>query len=111
MDKNLFSLKYLILTIITFSVFVSCNTPSNGEKTNSSCRMEATVVDLKGLDGCGIMFQLKSGKKLLPNNLEDYEGEFSAGKKVMISFEELKDYASICMAEDAIVQIECLEFL
>lgn len=83
----------------------------------------ATVRDLRGLDGCGFVFELTDGIRLepqmlfycgtppLPKEVTEnplYDFEWVDGKKVRIVFEEITDAASICMV-GKIVKITCLE--
>jgi hypothetical protein len=83
----------------------------------------ATVHDLRGLDGCGFVFELADGKRLephilyycgtppLPKEVTEnplFNFEFADGKQVKIGYEILKNEASICMVGD-VVKITCLE--
>ena len=117
-------MKTLLTLILFVSVLTSCNT-SEIRPDKSKCTTEATVRDLTGLDGCGFVFELNDGTRLEPVRLffcgtpplpkevtEDalYNFQFIDGKKVMIGYEELTGYASICMAGKT-VKITCLEEL
>jgi hypothetical protein len=83
----------------------------------------ATVRDLRGLDGCGFVFELANGTKLepqmlgycgtppLPKEITEnplYDFEWLDGKQVRINYEEITDAASICMV-GKIVKITCIE--
>lgn len=84
----------------------------------------ATVKDLRGLDGCGFVFELADGTRLLPtpllvvcfapsNESEQIVDplvnfEFIDGKQVRISYEEVTDMANICMT-GKMVKITCIE--
>lgn len=83
--------------------------------------MEATVVDLRGLDNCYFVFELADGTRLEPVILAYcgtpplskeitenplYNFEFENGKKVLISY-EVVDGPSTCMAGQ-LVKITCL---
>jgi hypothetical protein len=86
------------------------------------CNTPATVRDLTGLDGCGFVFELEDGNRLeplrilycgtpsAPNETKDnplLDFEFVDGKKVMINYEILPNYGSICMV-GPIVKIKCI---
>jgi hypothetical protein len=75
--------------------------------------VEATVVDLQGLDGCQYVFELSDGVRLLPQlPAEGAAGDplsgfvFEGGKKVTITYEAVEGM-SICMA-GKLVKINCL---
>ena len=70
--------------------------------------MRATVVDMTGLDGCGRLLILEDGRKLLPTNLHATLAEMTTDQQVSISFKIVEDMASICMAEDHMVELTCL---
>jgi len=65
---------------------------------------KATLKDLTGLDGCGILIELENGTKLEPTNLSVYSNDVSIedGKKVWIKYHEV-EMASICMVGPMIV--------
>lgn len=75
--------------------------------------VDATVVDLAGLDGCQYVFSLNDGTRLLPQMpAEGAVGDplsnfiFGAGKKVTITYETV-DGMTTCMA-GKLVKINCL---
>ena len=70
------------------------------------CPERATVTDRTGIDGCGKMLKMEDGKILLPSDEQLHA--FSPGTQVAISF-EIVDLVSICMQEDAVVQLSCLQ--
>jgi hypothetical protein len=81
------------------------------------CSEEATVVDYTGTDGCGLVLELKNGKRLIPLYLtyvrmptpaEDpiYHYDLKAGEKVYISYNH-QDAASACMMGE-VVFITCI---
>lgn len=110
-----------ILTLLFVSVIVfSCADEDIDKK--EGCSTPATVKDLTGLDGCGFVFELEDGTRLEPQRIlfcgtpplpkeaiEDplYNFEFVDGKKVLIDYEELKEYGSYCMV-GPIVKITCI---
>jgi hypothetical protein len=113
--------KVLFLSIIVFSL-AACS-KEEVKKSNAACSTLATVRDLRGLDGCGFVFELADGKRLepqilyycgtppLPKEVTEnplFNFEFADGKQVKIGYEILKNEASICMVGD-VVKITCLE--
>lgn len=91
--------------------------------SKAGCNTLATVRDLRGLDGCGFVFELADGKKLEPlrlfycdtppvpeEQLKDplMNFEFADGKLVKIGYEVMENEASICMA-GPVVKITCIE--
>jgi hypothetical protein len=118
-----FRLTFPFALILFATLFVSCEE----EPIAISCddAVLATVRDLRGLDGCGFVFELVDGTKLEPqmifycgtpplpkevtqNPLHNFQ--FIDGKQVRIAFEEIPDAASICMV-GKIVKITCIEEL
>lgn len=92
-------------------------------KTKLTCGTFATVLDLRGLDGCGFVFELADGKRLEPQLLyfcgtpplpkEATENPLSSfvfvdGKKVTIGYEVLENQTSICKV-GPMVKIMCIE--
>lgn len=113
--------RLLFLYIIIFTL--SACKKEEVKKSNVVCNTLATVRDLRGLDGCGFVFELADGKRLepqilyycgtppLPKEITEnplYNFEFADGKQVKIGYEILKNQASICMVGE-VVQIICLE--
>jgi hypothetical protein len=110
------------LILSAFLVLMSCQK----EDSAPECSVPATVRDLRGLDGCGFVFELEDGTRLEPN-IRFYYGwcgtgmdgiqeapedplsnfEFVAGKKVKIEYEIYEDAMSICMV-GPIVNVTCI---
>lgn len=99
---------------------MSCN---ETDITPQSCDEHAIVEDWSDLDGCGYLFKLDNGGYLEPlmvfycgtppvpeeqlsNPLTDFD--LYHGQEVMISYELLDDYGSICM-KGTVAQITCIE--
>jgi len=116
--------KLLRIFLIAFSSFSILNCDEE-QLMRTTCEdgVLATVRDLRGLDGCGFVFELTDGTRLQPQVLgfcgtppipkevtENplYNFQFIDGKQVRIVFEEITDAASICMV-GKIVRITCLE--
>lgn len=90
----------------------ACHPPKRSADSNaaSGCKTSGVVKDFTGLDGCKFLIVLPDGKKLLPGKLPDAGFEFYDGQKVNFDYREMKDYGmTICMAEDMIVEITCIE--
>lgn len=71
------------------------------------CTTVGTVKDLDGLDGCGYLIELPNGDLLNPAS---YPGGFvfKDKKKIRFDYKILPDAVSICMAENATVEITCI---
>jgi hypothetical protein len=119
-------MKYKLLPIflIAFSSFSLLNCDEE-QLMRTTCEdgVLATVRDLRGLDGCGFVFELADGTRLepqmlgycgtppLPKEITEnplYDFEWMDGKQVRIGYEEITDAASICMV-GKIVKITCVE--
>ena len=113
-------MKNLIILFIGITLFQQCR---ESETLTMTCGMEATVIDLRGVDGCNFLFELNNGTRLQPVRIfycgtgplpkevtEDplYNFEFVAGKKVRIGYVDSNDYATACMTGKP-VKITCLE--
>lgn len=99
---------YGLLLLLAASL-IACD---REDAVSPNCDVIATVVDLRGLDGCGFIFELEDGTRLEPRRvfycgtgpmpdippdpLNDFE--FAAGKKVKISYDISQEIGSICMA-------------
>jgi hypothetical protein len=104
--KNSFFLCFLIC----LPLMVVTSACSLGKKVKTGdCSISATVKDFRKLDGCSYLFVLDDGTQLFANNLKELEYKPINGQRVKISYEELKNYASVCMAEDKIIKITCIE--
>jgi hypothetical protein len=119
--KNMDMIKGQTLTLLLFCMvaFTACDNDS----TTTSCTVPATVRDLTGLDGCGFVFELEDGTRLLPvwdgtwcgtpplpeEVTKDplYNFEYIDGKKVLIGYVVRNDVMTICMAGQT-VKITCL---
>lgn len=95
--------KFLILFLFpSFLLANKCSTEPSEYK--ESCTSSGVVVDMTGLDGCGLMIQLEDGKKLevvgMPKGVA-----LNAGDSVVFDYEPAEGM-SICMAGE-MVNITC----
>ena len=106
-----------LLLLFVATLFVTC---ADEDTPEASCSVPATVKDFTSLDGCGFVFELENGTRLVPylvyycgtpapkhipeNPLYDFE--FEDGKKVFIEYEPFEG-ASSCMAGE-LVKITCI---
>ena len=112
-------MKNLIGVFLIVLLFSTCST--NDVEPDPQCSIPATVRDMTGLDGCGFVFELNDGTRLIPYMLffcgtpplpdevtEDplYNFEFVDGKKVFIEY-ELRDQPNICMV-GPVAKITCI---
>jgi len=105
----------LLLFIILIAVF-GCNGSKQSTEVDHSkpadssklCDELVTAKDFTGLDGCGMMMINEKGEKLLlaenipGNNIKD-------GGRYKIGYTTLEGMASICMAENKIIRLTCIE--
>jgi PKD repeat protein len=87
----------------------SCSSTFCGDiyvESAAMCNLTGTVKDYSGLDGCGLLIELDNGTVLEPveivPNCVIYDGE-----RVQLSYTELKDRVSTCMA-GIIARIDCI---
>ena len=108
-----------ILFVLCASMFACQEEP-----ITKNCGTPATVRDLTGLDGCGFVFELSDGTRLMPvwdvgycgtpplpkEVTEDplYNFQFTDGNKVIIGYEARPNIATDCMGGKP-VRITCLE--
>ena len=97
------------LFLIVVIIFTNC-TGTKKMMDSISCDQQGTIVDMTGLDGCKWMLVMDDGTKLLPQKWPDHF-EPKDQLSVRFHFTEVKDMASICMAEDKIGTINCIEAL
>lgn len=81
-------------------------TPTDGAL--EACNIAAVVEDYSSLDGCGKILITHEGYKILPAKPEVLT-DYMAKAEVLISYVEIADLSSICMAEDFIAEILCIE--
>jgi len=107
-------MKYLIIAFCLLAV--GCEKETSPVDT-VGCATEAVVKDLTGLDGCGFVFELADGTRLIPEHRtyiqapkkEDdpiYYFQMKDSEKVKISYRE-SQLLGVCMA-GPIVFITCI---
>ncbi len=99
-------------------IILSCTTTDVIVCFPQECSTVAIVKDLTGLNGCGMVFELKDGSRLEPERRVYvrapepevdplYYYELKANEKVQISYQSTGS-ASICMVGD-VVFITCIK--
>ncbi len=97
------------LFVFLLTIFLACNA-SKPTENSTSCQEMGTVKDMRGLDGCQFLIITEEGAKLLPSRVpEDFT--FQDGQQIKFGYQETEAMASICMAEDKIVEITCIELV
>jgi hypothetical protein len=88
---------------------MACQT---GKSSNDSqtCKTRGVVQDFTGMDGCNLLIVLEDGKKLLPGQILNSSFQLAAGQKIRLDYRPI-DMMSICMTEDLIVEITCIELI
>ncbi|HVI43830.1 MAG TPA: hypothetical protein VM802_03140 [Chitinophaga sp.] len=97
-------MKYLIVLVVAALTTVSCKTQQKG---HAECRYEGTVKDMSGLDGCGMMIELKDGSRLQPVEFKEPGFTLKDGQHVKLNYTELKDRMTTCMS-GKVVRVECI---
>jgi hypothetical protein len=92
---------YTAVTVMTFALTV-------GQCQQKPCDTFAVVRDNTGLDGCGILFETENDGLLLPQNFGQLNMAAINGDTIAISYTIVKDAMSVCMAENAIVEVSCI---
>ena len=116
--------KKLVYGLLVATIFTSTAFQCGPDPIPTSCSVPAIVRDLSNLDGCGFVFELNDGTKLIPvwewgwcgtpplpkGAMEDplYNFEFWEGRAVLLEYVERKDFATVCMAGKT-VKITCLK--
>lgn len=100
---KIFKVLFFLIVIISLS---NCHSPKK-VLTQSDCNKSGVIVDKSGLDGCKWLIVQDDGTKLLP---QKWPNSFEPKDKMSVtfSFTEVKDAISICMAEDKVIQLECI---
>ena len=96
--------KIYLLILALISMAGTCKEQMN---QNQECNTHGLVVDMTGLDGCGLMIQLDNGNRLEVVGLPENAEPLKAGEELWFSYEEAQDMASICMA-GKMVNISCI---
>jgi hypothetical protein len=108
------------ISIILFLVVVGASCDKKDNTVAPGCTQEATVKDLRSLDGCDYVFELNDGTRLIPEHRvyiqapkqEDdpiYYFQMKDGEKVTISYRDTQ-LLGTCMA-GKIVFITCITSL
>lgn len=106
--------RFISIFFLGLMITSACNDATiEPEESNEKCTTPATVRDLSGLDGCGFVFELEDGTRLIPlvilycgtpplpkdmppDPLRNFE--YVDGKKVFIDYTLTQEYAGTCMA-------------
>lgn len=94
------------LLAATLLIMAACQA---NNQINLACDERVQVVSKKGLDGCGLMFQLADGSLLEPTTWDVTEPDLEEGQEYAISYEDDK-MMSICMAGKT-VTITCISVI
>lgn len=106
MRPNRFATLLCSLTAVACT-FTSCQKdPAPPAILPVSCATPATVRDLTGLDGCGMVLELKSGQRLEPTGSVWQNFKATDGQPVLIDFTRTSN-ASACMVGQ-VVEITCI---
>lgn len=86
----------------------SCSTTN--QINTRDCRYEGIVMDMRGLDGCGLMIVLNDSAhtRLQPLAIIDTSFHLQPGQRVRVNYTELRGQMSACMA-GKLVRIDCIK--
>lgn len=89
-------------------VAISCETSK--QAGGGTCKYEGVVMDMSGLDGCGLMIVLNDSThtRLQPVEIADTSFHLQAGQRVLVNYTELSGRMSTCMS-GKIVRIDCIK--
>lgn len=95
-------LKFVYLLLFLLPLIGSCNKSTTGW-------VKATLQDLTGLDGCGMVIQLEDQSYLEPINLSDFSSNATIedNQKIWVKYIEVSG-GSICMV-GKIIEIKDLQ--
>lgn len=79
-------------------------------RASNQCNSVAEVRDYTGLDGCGQLLETDEGHLLLVQGISGGY-EILSGSRIRFGFEYINDAASICMTEDAMIRVTCVQQL
>jgi len=96
----------IFTTLIISFLAISCNKKTNSN--NCSNYKFGTVVNMKGLDGCGLNIRLDNGTILEPTNIDDFPLIKVDSQRIQFTYQEVDNMASICMV-GPMVKITCAE--
>lgn len=104
--STVFALLWWYVAICCGACGVFCE--SKKGTTRAACNHVGTLVDYRELDGCQWLIRLDDGRLLLPQRWPEGFAPV-AGQRIRFGFEEVLDLMTICMAEDVVVRLTCLE--
>jgi hypothetical protein len=80
-----------ILALAIFIVLLSCKKESHGE-------VNATITDISGIDGCGLILVLDDGSRLEP---VQHNFLLTPGQRVAVKYKKVNN-VSICMVGETV---------
>lgn len=101
----------LLLVILLFACRTKKDTTGDGNNNTDTCEHMGTVKDFTGLDGCKLLIVMDNGDKLLPNKINDESFTLAENQRISFSYVEIEDAVSICMTENAIVEVTCIKLI
>ena len=118
-NKKNIVMRIKIFLLLASTIFITCSDEEN--LPDKVCSIPATVRDLTGLDGCGFVFELQDGQRLIPLVLAYcgtpplppevtenplYNFNWEDGKQVMIDY-YIEDMPNNCMV-GPVAKITCV---
>ena len=102
----------IFLALAACLLALQCGSVNPGRaEAPSDCDQQGTVRDFSDLDGCTLMIVTDTDQKLLPVKIEPPGFNLKAGQRIRFSYTEAEGMANICMAEDMMVNITCIQLI
>lgn len=100
-------LAFFIVFLLATFLFSNCH--SQKKVGSENCTTQGEVKDFSMLDGCGLLLVTPDGKKLAVVNWDQWESVLKVDTKIKFGYKEVEPRMSICMSEDAYIEITCVE--
>lgn len=102
-------MKKILYPFLLFAFFLAaCGDSNEMQEPIVEELIDAEFRDFSSLDGCMWVIEIEDGAKLEPINLSDFDVLPLEGKKILISYIERLDMASVCQV-GTIIELETLE--
>lgn len=101
--------KLTLFIVLFLGIFLISNCNSQKNLGSGDCDTQGEVKDFSMLDGCGLLLVTPAGKKLAVVNWDQWESVLKVDTKIKFGYKEVEPRISICMSEDAYIEITCAE--
>ena len=101
--------KLIPLLLLILCLACKSSQKNTESKDLTKCNTTATVKDYSGLDGCNFMLLIENGEKWLAIGARELGWRFKDGQNIRFGYQEVEPMASVCMAEQNMVKLTCIE--